>query len=415
VKGTVLLLGNYMPSLTAARSLAASGYRVLAGDGGEFSTVGLSRHCRGIWEHPPVRNGDQLVRALAAFLSERPDIRIVLPLQERYVELLATHGHELPSDAVVAMPARDVVLTCLSKARMYALAAEAGVPHPASRVVLDLASLRAAGRELGYPCVVRPVTGSAGSLPGEAKAVVCRDAAELDRRFETWPLGHQALMVDVYVSGPRINVHFAAARGRVIARVQTMALRTDRLDGTGIGVEGISLTPDPAIDSSTRILCERLGYTGVGLAQFLRPESGPPRFLELNPRLGIALALVRRCGLDLPLAACRLALDADGWDVSDDVPYPVGMRYAWTSWDLHALGAARARREIGCREALQWLVRTARAAARADVHATWDPRDPLPTIAIYAQWLPGGPWKRTPLRDRLSRSSFTSGGSDDHG
>jgi hypothetical protein len=42
------------------------------------------------------------------------------------------------------------------------------------------------------------------------------------------------------------------------------------------------------------------------------------------------------------------------------------------------------RGEIDRRGALRWLWKTARAFVRADDHLTYDRRDPVPTIALFA-------------------------------
>ena len=42
-RGSVLLLGNYMPSLSIARSLARAGFHVIGGNGGEYDILKSSR------------------------------------------------------------------------------------------------------------------------------------------------------------------------------------------------------------------------------------------------------------------------------------------------------------------------------------------------------------------------------------
>ncbi len=93
-------------------------------------------------------------------------------------------------------------------------------------------------------------------------------------------------------------------------------------------------------------------------------------------------------------------LAAGSWHMDGEFHYRAGVRYAWTTGDLHGLRKSRATGHISRSAALRWLAGSMRSAVRADVHATWSLRDPLPTLAILAQWLPVGPWKRMPLRDR---------------
>jgi hypothetical protein len=391
---SVLLVGNGLSSLAAVRSLAAAGYRVILGDGGGYVPARHSRDRDETWRHPPVERGGEFLAALVAFLSARPDISVVLPLRPDYVECLVCARERLPSSVVVAAPDREVVLTCLDKVRMYEVARRAGVPYQPVVVARGLGELAAACGELGYPCIVRPSDDTREPLAGK-KALISRDPDELAEAIPAWPEGHEALLVQRYAPGPRHNVYFIAASGRILSRIESRVLRTDRADGTGPNVEAITVAPDPRRARSCDALVEELGYTGIGLAQFIVSSRHGPHFLELNPRHGAGAVFMERYGLDLTLAAIELARDPGARRGQPELRYPVGKRYAWTSRDLYGLGLAWSRGEIDARAGARWLRSTMRAAIRADVHATWSSRDPLPTLAVYAHLLsralPRGP------------------------
>jgi biotin carboxylase len=384
---SVLLVGNYMPSIAAVRSLAAAGYRVVLGDGGEYSPARHSRYRDETWRHPPVERGEEFLAALVTFLSARPDVSVVLPLRGDYVEYLVGDRHRLPSTVVVAAPDREVVRTCMDKAGMFEVARRVGVPYQPMAQAQDLDALAATCEELGYPCIVRPSEESHELLAGRSAALICHDAAELADAFPVWPEGHEALLVQRYAPGPRHDVTFAASRGRIVARIESRVQRTDRMDGTGLRVAAVTVAPDPRLLRYCDALVEHLGYTGVGVAQFIVSSHAGPHFLELNPRFGVGLALMERYGLDLTVAAIELARDPDARRGQPEPRYPVGKRYAWTSRDLYGLGLAWSRGEIDARAANRWLWAALRAAVGADVHATWSLRDPLPTLAIYAHLL----------------------------
>ena len=383
---TILLVGNYGPSMSAARSLAQAGHRVIAGDDGGFLPVARSRSCHGVWRHPSIDDPDAFVEALGAYARER-SIDVVLPLRSSFVELLAEHRERLPEGVALASPGRDVVDPALDKERMYALVAELGVPHRPTGVAHDLESLAELVARIGFPCVIRPGAETTVRLPARRKAIILTAADDLERQLPDWPPGHGTLLVQGFVGGRRRNIHFAAQDGRILARVQTEAVRTDRPDGTGLGIEGHSVAPDARLDAHCEAIARRLAYTGVGLFQFLVPLDGEPSFLELNPRIGTAIAFVRSCGLDLALAACTLASAGGGWQPPLERSYPVGRTYAWTTKDIFGLRVARAAGEVPLRESVRWLGRMARAAVTADTHLTWSARDPMPTVAVLRELL----------------------------
>jgi predicted ATP-grasp superfamily ATP-dependent carboligase len=383
---TVLLVGNYGPSMEAVRSLARAGHRVIAGDHGGFLPVARSRSCHGVWRHPSIDDPDAFVDALGLYVRKR-SIDVVLPLRSAFVELLAEHGDRLPDGVALASPRRDVVDTAFDKERMYALAAELGVPHRPTGLANDLDELAALVERIGFPCVIRPGAETTARLPARRKAIIVTAAGDLERQLTSWPPGHGRLLVQGFVGGRRRNIHFAAQDGRILARVQTEAVRTDRPDGTGLGIEGRSVPPDARLDAYCEVIARRLAYTGVGLFQFLVPPDSEPSFLELNPRIGTAIAFVRSCGLDLALAACTLASSGAGWQPPHEWSYPVGRTYAWTTMDIFGLRVARAAGEAPLRESVRWLGRAVRAAVTADTHLTWSARDPLPTVAIVRELL----------------------------
>ena len=381
---TVLIVGNYGPSMASARTLARAGHRVLVGDDGDFLPVAKSRSCHGIWRHPPIDDPDAFFESLAA-LARSASVDVVLPLRSSFVELLAKHRDRLPDGVALAAPSGEICATAVDKERMYALVAELDVPHRPTGVAHDLAGLATLVVEIGCPCVIRPSVETVARLPSRRKAIILSTADDLERQLPAWPPGHERLLVQGFAGGRRRNIHFAARAGRILARVQTEALRTDRTDGTGLGVEGHSVAPDERLDAYCESITRRLDYTGVGLYQFLVPPDSEPSFLELNPRIGTALAFVQSCGLDLALAACSLASGRGGWEPPVDTSYPVGRRYAWTSKDIFGLRVARAAGDISARESARWIGRAARAAVTADTHLTWSLRDPMPTIAIVRE------------------------------
>ncbi|MFN8623857.1 MAG: hypothetical protein U0869_24205 [Chloroflexota bacterium] len=389
---SVLLVGNYLPSLFAARALHAAGWHVIAGDGGEYTTVHRSRACDEVWPHPDSSQPEAFLPALLELLGRRPDIEVVLPLITDYCAILATHRDAIPAGVVVASPQPAVVETCLDKGRMAALGVEAELPVREAVVAGDLDGVRAAAERVGYPCVVRPVDETGARLPKDRKAYLCPDVAALERQLTPWPPGVTELMVQAYVDGPRHNVHFAARDGQVLATFHTMSPRTDVLDGTGLGVETIALAEDPVLRRHLDALVVRLGYTGVGLAQFLVPPVGEPHFLELNPRHGSGVSFPLRCGLDLFEASIELARPGAHWVPPVGLPDPHGTRYAWTSRDLYGLMLERARGHVRGAATRRWVRQLIRSAVRADLHATWDPRDPMPTVAVYAHLLRERPW-----------------------
>lgn len=399
---SVLVFGNYRPSITVVRSLGRAGYHVIVGLGKDTSFAERSKYCAEIWPHPPIRNSESFIQALIEFVRARPDLSLLFPVHQTSVALIARNRHRLPDTATPVIADPTIVETCLDKIRMFELATSVGAPLEPFAAVSNLAALDAAVDDIGFPSIVRPIGSGPERLPGGKKAAICPDKRILNHEFSSWPAGHAKLLVQRFAPGPRHNVYFAAREGEILGRVEVVIHRTDQMDDTGFAVEGMSVTPSAALDRYSEALIRALKYTGVGCLQFVNRGEGEFHFLELNPRLGANYVIVDYCGLDLAVMACDLATGRYKKNTEVVQDYPAGVRYAWTFGDIRGLRNARAQAEISLLDSILWSGRALVSGLRADVHLTWSIRDPMPTLHLYAHWAPFGIGRRFFARD-LSR------------
>ena len=235
--------------------------------------------------------------------------------------------------------------------------------------------------------IVKPIRSTA-KLFGR-KAYILHTEAELRARFTTWPIDHDELVVQRYITGPLEQCDFVAVRGDVVAFFQAHAVRTDRPDGTGFAVDFLSDPPDEGVLAACRAFARAHDYTGPGLLQLVRStEDGHLYFIENNPRLSAGIAQAVRCGLDMPYLMLQAAsrLPPMGRTTPTSVlPYRVGHRTHWLSRDL--AGYLDSRRELDATERCRWRRAIITSLARADDHMTWDLRDPAPSFWIYGRLL----------------------------
>jgi predicted ATP-grasp superfamily ATP-dependent carboligase len=214
------------------------------------------------------------------------------------------------------------------------------------------------------------------------KAVTLLDDEDFSAAFAAWPKGASELLVQRRFTGDRYNSYFGAWNGRVICEQQSRSLRTDRADGTGQTVEGITVAPIATLSSDLEKVVLRMRYTGVGCAQFLfDAASGDSCFLEINPRFGASYAFIEKAGLELTRLAVELA--NGGVDpFSTRYAFNEGTRFVSTFDDLAGLTYSVAHGEVDLGGGLRWLGAAMLAAFRADVHVTWSLSDPLPAFAV---------------------------------
>jgi len=382
----VLLLGDYRHSLTVIRSLSGAGYQVIAGRTDPASPYGKhSRFTSEVWDHPAAEgSGESFIAAVEEFLNARKDVSLVFPIGDNETAALARNISRIPAGAKVVMPAPRIVTTCHKKMEMCKIIERLKIPQVKFKKVSDLPELKEVVAEIGYPCIIRPADQFTRIF--NEKVFICRTSKTIDEDFKHWPGGENPLIVQEYVSGPRHNFYFLAEKGELITGVEVKILRTDRLDGTGLAVDSVSVAPSASVLDACRKLLKYFNYTGLGCAQFLVDEGGEVKcFLEINPRLGAAFVLPYYCGVDFPKMAVDLAQGRSFLLSANNLDYSVGVRFGWLYGDIQGLRSATGYGQTDIYGTLRWLGRLVSTFSHAKVHPTWSFADPMPTIRVYSK------------------------------
>ncbi|MCX2980955.1 hypothetical protein EYC98_08775 [Halieaceae bacterium IMCC14734] len=369
-KQTVLLLGNYRLSLAIARQLGKAGHRVVAG-GARDGVIARCIYVERVWDHPSMfKNERVFLAALDELLAECPDISMIMPVSEVALLKLVKMRDQLPRP--LAAVSRETVDTCCDKGKMALLAAELDVPQAPFATVDSMEALVLAGEQVGYPCVARPNDGR----NYDVKAYFINNRQHLHRLFPEWPSWHESLLVQAHAKGPRYNRYFVADEGVILDSLDVKIERTDRADGSGYAVEGVSVEPVNALDAPCQRLIEKLEYSGVGCIQYLIDERrGRISFLEINPRIGGNYAFPNACGLDLVTPMMALALGIPLASSEPASAHTFNKRFIWLYGDLIGLMSSVYKREMGLRSALGWLFKSGRGLLRADTHLTFERSD----------------------------------------
>jgi carbamoylphosphate synthase large subunit len=380
---TALVLGDYRQSIIAVRSLARAGYRVTLGTTDPASAAGRSRHVSACWLYTHESDESFLFQLESYLTAWQPDL--VFVVGETQLRSVARAGDRFGALARWAAPAWDTIMTCFDKHAMNRLALDLGIPTPDWQLLSDNLDVRAQSASMGYPMVIKP-RDSSFTIRGK-KAVILSTESCLNAFLASavTPNCASSLMLQKFASGSRHNCHFGAVDGNLVFYFQQKVLRTDELDDTGIGVEGVSVAPCPVLKQYCALLVKALGYNGIGCIQFLVDEAaGQVAFLELNARMDSTAALPYHLGYDFPRLAAEIASNGDAVAArSQPSAYPAGARYHWLFGDILSwLGAWRSGKQ-GPVALFAWLMRSALTTATSH-HLTWDFADPAPTLHQYA-------------------------------
>ena len=227
--------------------------------------------------------------------------------------------------AFIGPPAR--VLRLLGdKARARQAMGAAGLPLvPGTEVVDDAAAAERAGREIGYPLLVKAVAGGGGRgmrlvedaarLPDAFRAA----ASEAEAAF-----GDSRVYLERYLGGAR-HVEFqvlADGRGRAVhlgERECSVQRRQQKV---------IEEAPAPGLEADVRrrvgglvtAAAQAAGYVNAGTFEFLVDGDGRFHFMEVNPRVQVEHGITEMVtGVDIVKAQIRIAAGEPLALAQDDV------------------------------------------------------------------------------------------------
>lgn len=386
-RNSILVLNDCRQTVTVVRSLAQAGYRVIVGKTNRKEKLAeYSRYTSEEWIHPPIRSDiREFIDALVQLLSRRPDIRFVFPISEFHIKCLAQHEGSLPSTVEFVMAEASVIDKCLDKGYVYEMVEGSGVPYPGHWKAFDYDALLKTVSNIGYPCIVKP--NDSHSPFFNRKAIILKSSEDLRRYLPEWPEGNTFLVLQKYVTGYRHNCHFLADKGHLLSYFEQRVLRTDRIDGTGYGVDGVSFAPDRKLMKYCESILLRLEYSGVGCVQFLvNDRTGMASCLGINPRLDATCAIPFHLGYDFPLMAVEYIeyrLGDRPLPPRQFSPYMAGKHGVWLIGDIKGLVFEWRSGNLDLPGLCRWVTRMVNSVFSADLHLTWSWRDPIPALAAF--------------------------------
>ena len=341
-----------------------------------------------VWDNPALgKDENSFLIGLEEFLANRRDISVVLPIAEEFVNFFATKRWSPHPRTVLASPNHTVVQKFTDKVEALRLANRLHVPTVPFERVENRRELLDAAVSIGFPITVRPL-GTTARI-GLAKALIADGAEQLAVLLPEWPADKKYLLLQRYAEGPRHNIFFAAAAGKLLAVAEGLIRRTNYPHGTGLAVSGETVPLTQKLVGDTERLVADCGYTGIGLAQFIfNSETGERCFLELNPRVSGSHAVPERSGVPLTAMAVALAL---GEPVPVPEPYlqgRTGIRYTWTTGEIIGLKASLRSGETGLGPTLVTAAAALRDALFADADMIWSWDDPKPGLRAFWHLVP---------------------------
>ncbi|MET8993263.1 ATP-grasp domain-containing protein [Nonomuraea wenchangensis] len=369
MRALIVETGFSRGALAAVRSLAAAGWEVGVGAPTGAGLASSSRHRRRRHLVPAAHEDRDAFLAAVRRAVRDHGYDVVFGAGEAEVLALSLLRDEV--GAIVPHAGHRQVVRAIDKQELSEAAGSVGI---LTARALDPSALdpSALGGERP-PLVVKSRLHAHPERPGAPPRIdtLVVPGAEAARRRvdEVRRLGGEPRVEEFHEGRLMAYSAVTAAGGRVVCDCMQVASRIWP-PGAGASCRAETVRVDPAISDRAARLLVALGWFGLAQLQFVVPEDGRPRLIDLNGRFYGSMALATAAGANLPAAWAALAV---GHDVPPTRARP-GVRYQWLEGDLRR---AAVERRGGL---LLDLAGTLRFAAGA-VHSTLSLRDPVPALA----------------------------------
>jgi len=352
--------------LAAVRSLGRAGYEV--GVGSPVPGLSSSSRYATRW-HPvpsPAVDADAFRAAVrAAVQNEGYDI--LFPGGD--AEVLALTMWRDDFEAIVPYASYADCRRALDKLAVQPYAEAAGLAIPLTAHGDDEHALGG----MPYPVIVKARlhwTPGALAAPNRLEVALAQTPDVMRRQCDLIRRAGGEPFVQQWLPGTHLthNAVLDAGGNAVLAFQQ--ATRWTWPPGAGVWTRAEICSYDAEFGARCNRFLASLGWHGLVQLQFLVPEDGVPRLVDLNGRFYASLGLAMAGGADLPMIWARMAL---GEPVRTTRPPAAGLRYQWFEGDIQR---AMVQAEGGRFHDIVSCLRYRRGA----VHSLWASDDPKPTI-----------------------------------
>ncbi len=308
----VLIMNLFYTGIGIARDLSGTGVRL----------IGLSAHRHGAGNHTrlcEVRfspNSQEEPELLVDFLlRSAAELRgaVIFPTRDFDVLFLDRYRGMLGPHYRLAIPPSASLFKVINKYALVCAAREAGVAVPHSMIVRTPEDLDQVEKEVGFPCVVKPVSshqwreGANWEKVGGRKAFLIDSRETLGREYAQVSRAHRELLVQEWIPGKTEEI--VVLGGYVSARSELQAYFTarkiiqspDEYFGTGCVVRSEDI---PDLLEPTRKLLRALDYRGMAEVEYkFDARTREFKLIEMNARHWDQHELGRASGINLSWTA----------------------------------------------------------------------------------------------------------------
>jgi predicted ATP-grasp superfamily ATP-dependent carboligase len=328
--------GDQRSTLAAVRALGRAEIPAYVGESTPRSLAGRSKYCAGQITYPSPTKHPCEFRQFLVEQAVTGRYRVLLPMTDVTVQLVAGMRDELNGKIIVPMPRWEQIRAAQDKRALLPLAADAGLETPATYTRNPGESPESLADRITYPVIVKPRF-SKEFRDGQWFSGTVHYAADRERFLSAYRECERVTsdpVVQEKIVGSGIGVFLLVWDNKLMAAFSHRRLREKPPSG-GVSVFCESIPPQQDLIERSFRLLQKLNWQGVAMVEFkVDQRDRQPKLMEINARFWGSLQLAIDAGVDFPVLLYRLAV---GDAVTPQFDYRVGVRSRWLLGDLDHL------------------------------------------------------------------------------
>ncbi|MDQ3878912.1 MAG: ATP-grasp domain-containing protein [Actinomycetota bacterium] len=325
MRALILEEGRTLAAIAATRALGRAGWTVGIGSPTPKGLAAASRYSSA-WHRVPSPHDD-----VAGFLSglngavQTGGYEICFGAGD--AEVVATSATRDEIECVVPYASHENVMRAVDKLELAAIADRNGIAIPSTVEATDEACAEVRARAV----VKARLHWQWGATNARLHPQFVSSAADASRAAHSIRSAGGQPMLQEWITGKLMAVAVVADDDhRVVAAFQQISDEAGP-SSPGGNVRARSVPLDRALLTRIERFMSDLGWRGLAQLQFMRPDDGEPRLIDLNGRFYGSMALALGAGINLPATWAALATNRPVQPALEPV---ADVRYRWLQGDL---------------------------------------------------------------------------------
>jgi len=303
--GVIVTTGTTPNALGVIRDFGRRGIPVFYLDSERHSMVKYSKYITQRLKFPSTRQSESaFIDALLEYGSRSESRLMIIPTGDRDLLALSKYSKKLEPFYYFSLPPFETVRKLVNKKEFYQLLAAMKIAHPLTYLPKDFDELRAIGREIGYPFIVKPAYSAQFQEEFGRKCRLIYSSEALDSATERMKGKNIEAMIQEIVPGEELYSFYTYfnQESNPIAICGYDKLRQYPPNFGSGSLCRSALRPAP-VNLAVQLL-KAIGYRGIAEAEFIRdPRDGEYKLLEINARTTRQNRLPPECGVDVEYIA----------------------------------------------------------------------------------------------------------------